>query len=537
MGCRLFACLTIVVIICLELLINIVAIPANYGQNSDLAEIPIHKRAVKSDIIEFNENDATAGIDIYTFTAEPGQELTIKFKQINIEFPADDVINIYSGAPEVVIDKSKTTEVQATITQAAFKQQTKRMPLLISSKRASGAFNQENVLIQTDQFYTADSNELTVMFNRNSFGTSGFTALVEARPIPESDSMLRRASRDGAASSQSDASFARAGYSFELCKILGDGLESNAGKVEKSNANRGTVTSHTEYNPDVGIDDAQIPLDYKDMTCSHEIESEGPIKISVRDMKLSDYDPSCAANHLEIQDLAADSSVMNVKLCDSDDIGTWEFSNNIKLTLKLGAFLSDAGGFLLQFNGTKDAKKEIVKDLSKPNKQEKLIQTQLDDEEQKVIITEESEESESSNKAPQNEVNKATNSQQKQSGGDLNGAQKPMPAILIVSTIVVAILLIIILSAAGAIACYRNYQQEKIINSMHERLSDIHGPGYTPVDGSHNSLSGLRKNTAPPIQPSNSQHIVVQKTPVLDEQSHKLLPSSPESSESKSSAK
>lgn len=516
MGCRLVACLTIVVIICLELLTNIVAIPANYGQNSDVTEIPIHKRSVKNDIVEFNNNDASAGIDIYTFTAEPGHELSIKFKQINIEFPADDVINIYSGTPEVVIDKSKTTEVQATITQAQFKQQTKRMPLLISSKRASGAFNQENVLIQTDQFYTADSNELTVMFNRNSFGSSGFTALVESRPIPQSETLLRRISRDGAGSSQSDAGL-RGGNSFPLCKIVaGGGLD----KMEKSIENRGTIRSHSEYNPEVGTDDAQIPLDYKDMWCSHEIESDGPIKITVNDMKLSDYDPNCAANHLEIIDLT--DSTNTLKLCDTDDTGDWEFSNNIKLTLKLGAFLSDAGGFLLQFNGVKDSPKKIVKDLSK-EKEAKLKKAQVLQEGIKDEVSDATnqENNEKPSKQPAVETKK----------GEEDAAQKPMPAILIVSTIVVAILLIIILSAAGAIACYRNYQQEKIINSMHERLSDIHGPGYTPVDGSHNSLSGLRKG------PVNTQHIVVQqKTPVLDEQSTRLL-SSPESSESKSSAK
>ena len=48
-----------------------------------------------------------------------------------------------------------------------------------------------------------------------------------------------------------------------------------------------------------------------------------------------------------------------------------------------------------------------------------------------------------------------------------------LPGFFIISCIVVAILLIVILSAAGAIACYRNHQQEQIITSMHERLSDI----------------------------------------------------------------
>jgi len=219
MGCRLVAFITIIVIICLELGINIIASPANYATRNNV-EIPIHKRKLKTgESVTFSSDLEQKSV--FTFQADVGQKLSIKFEEIGIDFPREDVINVYSGVPQQVsssIEKSKTTEVQSTITQAEFKLQTKRMPLLISSKSVKDTI--QDVLIRTDHFYKADANELTVLFDHSSNGH--FTAMVEASPAKikntaGSGGSLTRNLRDP--NEQNSVQY-ETGSSFALCGNL-----------------------------------------------------------------------------------------------------------------------------------------------------------------------------------------------------------------------------------------------------------------------------------------------------------------------------
>jgi hypothetical protein len=226
---------------------------------------------------------------------------------------------------------------------------------------------------------------------------------------------------------------------------------------------------------------------------------------------------------LLIEDLSESNvKVKQVRVCDEDDAAQFKFSNHIRLTLTLGTFLSDASGFIMRYNGTIKEEEEQVEptvinetttSVPTPGKSKKMKKTtrtginqNLDNDQSDISEPKTAKIVEVTDKTP---------------------PPGPYPGLFIISVIVVAILLIIILGAAGAIACYRNHQQEQIINSMHDRLSDIHGTGYSPVDGSHTSLRNKMR------MPENanlgvSGSIVVQKT---TEEDHRLL-SSPESSES-----
>ena len=101
MGCRLVACITVFVIICLELLTNIIAFPSNKIKND--VEIPIHKRKLETgEQYTFKSQDLDDIKSIHAFTAEPGEILSIKFESIEIDNPRYDVINVYSGTPQKV---------------------------------------------------------------------------------------------------------------------------------------------------------------------------------------------------------------------------------------------------------------------------------------------------------------------------------------------------------------------------------------------------------------------------------------------------
>merc|ERR1712032_266202 len=213
-------------------------------------------------------------------------------------------------------------------------------------------------------------------------------------------------------------------------------------------------------------------------------------------------------------------------------MGLWKFSNHVKLTLTLGMFLPDASGFRLTYamSEPKQISREAVEETT-AGIGKKKIQKSV-----RIGIMEAQIDENNSDFSEQTstEVKKVTEKEKPTAGTTTTKtAAGPYPGLFIISVIVVAILLIIILSAAGAIACYRNHQQEQIINNMHERLSDIQATGYSqysPVDGSHTSLKTKMR------MPDNanlgvsmvSGSIVCQKP---TEEDSRLL-SSPESSES-----
>lgn len=523
MGCRLVACITVFVIICLELLTNIIAFPSNKFNNSnDSVEIPIHKRSLKTgEQYTFKSQDFDDIKTIHAFSAEPGEILSIKFENIEIDNPRYDVINVYSGTPQPVSEKSKTTDVQSVLTQAQFRDQIKRMPLLISSKSASDTIH--HVLIQTDKLYQADSNELTVLFDKSHNGQ--FVAMIESKPakiksyqtrksIDGNDNFSRNA-RDPT-TNNNDVEY-DVGKSFSLCE------DYQTRKTSQTiTSNRGTITSHPEYKLLSPESETNLELEkYANSVCTAEIQAEGKIKIEVEDIQLSDYDINCSGQHLLIEDLT-NNNIKEVKLCDSDDALDFQFSNKIKLTLSLGTFLADASGFRLSYSAVVEKEPEVVEEQQEPEQRD-------DDEEEEKIVTTGKKLKRIQPVNIQNaeiiDGNPPVNKIIKSEGGN-NSPPKLLPGFLIISMIVVAILLIVILSAAGAIACYRNHQQEQIITSMHEKLSDIQGTGYSPVDGSHTSLRNKMNKMMPADQTGvGGGSIVCQK---VTEEDHRLL-SSPES--------
>lgn len=520
MGCRLVACITVFVIICLELLTNIIAFPSNKFNNN--AEIPIHKRQLKTgEQYTFKSQDFTDIKTIHAFSADPGEILSIKFESIEIDNPRYDVINVYSGTPQSssVSEKSKTTDVQSVLTQAQFKDQIKRMPLLISSKSASDTIH--HVLIETDKLYQADSNELTVLFDKSHNGQ--FMAMIESRPAnknydtrnADANSEFSRSARDPTQNAGDTVSSSPdVGKSFDLCRSVETHGTGKQGNERIFKRNHGTVISHPEYKSLSSESKPNLELEkYADTVCTAEIHAEGKIKIEVGDIQLSDYDLNCSGQHLLIEDLTNTNKIKQVKLCDSDDALDFQFSNKIRLTLTLGTFLADASGFSLRYNAVIE-KPEVEQEEPEKQREEKREETR----DETTVVT-------STGKKLKNliqpvnvqnaEVNEATEFVQQP-----KVPPKLLPGFLIISMIVVAILLIVILSAAGAIACYRNHQQEQIITSMHERLSDIQGTSYSPVDGSHTSLRNKLK-----MMPADGGSIVCQK---VTEEDHRLL-SSPES--------
>jgi hypothetical protein len=534
MGCRLVACITIAVIICLELLTNIVAVPAQYGNQNDAdVHIPIHKRSIEIDqpyTFESKDQPDDQLKTIYAFSADPKYRLSIKFESIEIDHTRDDVVNVYSGRPQYTNEKSKTTDVHSVITQAQFKEQTKRMPLLISSKSASDMI--ENVLILTEQFYDADSNELTVLFDKSFNGQ--FKAIVEAKEgsFLKNHGGLLRNSRDPASSNSDNIVPESDQKSFALCKdFLTDEFNPNidSAKAEVLTGYKsGVIRSHPEFG---STEDDSMKIErYANSVCKAEIKAEQPISIDVTDIKLADYDLQCTGHNLLVENLGCENGIDSectneVRICDENDKGLWKFSNHVRLTLTLGTFLSDASGFRLTYkvDEPKEITKEAVEETTTGKKKtQKVSRSNI----LEAQIEENPDVSEQAPTKPQTTtVVKAKTSSKNTGGGG------PYPGLFIISVIVVAILLIIILSAAGAIACYRNHQQEQIINNMHERLSDIQGTTgysqYSPVDGSNASLRTKipNKNLGVSIV---SGSIVCQKP---TEEDSRLL-SSPESSES-----
>jgi len=540
MGCRLVACITIAVIICLELLTNIVAFPAQYGnQNSEDVQIPIHKRSIEIDqpyTFESKDQPDDQLKTIYAFSADPKYRLSIKFESIEIDHTRDDVVNVYSGMPQYTNEKSKTTDVHSVITQAQFKEQTKRMPLLISSKSASDMI--ENVLILTEQFYDADSNELTVLFDKSFNGQ--FKAIVEAKEgsFLKNHGGLLRNSRDPASSNSDNITPESDQKSFALCKELGindfnPNIDSAKAEV-LTGYKGGVISSHLEFDPRSTGDDSMEIEKYAISVCKAEIKADQPISIDVTDIKLADYDLQCTGHNLLIEDLGCESGIdaectNEIRICDENDKGSWKFSNHVRLTLTLGTFLSDASGFRLTYKVSepKEVTKEAAEETTTGKKKgQKVLRSNI----LEAQIKENPDFSEQAPTKPQTTTVVKEPTSKKNTGG----GGGPYPGLFIISVIVVAILLIIILSAAGAIACYRNHQQEQIINNMNERLSDIQGTTgysqYSPVGGSHTSLR------TKPRMPDNanlgvsivSGSIVCQKP---TEEDSRLL-SSPESSES-----
>jgi len=543
MGCRLVACITIAVIICLELLTNIVAFPAQYGnQNSEDVQIPIHKRSIEIDqpyTFESKDQPVDQLKTIYAFSADPKYRLSIKFESIEIDHTRDDVVNVYSGMPQYTNEKSKTTDVHSVITQAQFKEQTKRMPLLISSKSASDMI--ENVLILTEQFYDADSNELTVLFDKSFNGQ--FKAIVEAKEgsFLKNHGGLLRNSRDPASSNSDNIVPESDKKSFALCKEIGTNEfnpNTDSAKAEVLTGYKGgIIKSHPEFDPRSSGDDSMEIEKYANSVCKAEIKADQPISIDVTDIKLADYDLQCTGHNLLVEDLGCGNGIgadctKEIRICDEDDKGTWKFSNHVRLTLTLGTFLSDASGFMMTYTvseppklreATEEKKKETT--TGKKNGQKVLRSN--------ILEANIEENSDFSEQAPLKAQTQTTVVKPPTSKKNASSSGGPYPGLFIISVIVVAILLIIILSAAGAIACYRSHQQEKIINNMQEHFSDIQTTGYSqysPVDGSHTSLkTKMRMPDNANVVVSNVSGSIVCQKPT--EENSRLL-SSPESSES-----
>lgn len=83
-------------------------------------------------------------------------------------------------------------------------------------------------------------------------------------------------------------------------------------------------------------------------------------------------------------------------------------------------------------------------------------------------------------KASQNEINVVKNESDAQS--------QATPMIFFVCAAVVAILLIVILAVAGIVACMRTHQQDQLISTLTEQLTNQQQQ-YTPVDGSLVSIN------------------------------------------------
>ena len=232
------------------------------------------------------------------------------------------------------------------------------MPLLISSKSASDTF--QNVLIHTDKLYQADSNELTVLFDKSYNGQ--FVAMIESKPAPktknfETRTSLTRNARDPNVNVDEQT---EKGQSLQLC---GDIDPADNGKTQSQGTikrNWGTITSHPGFNPGADSEPNLGIEEYADYTCTAVIEAQGDIKIEIEDMMLSDYDSTCSGSHLMIEDLT-NSDIKTLKFCDSDDaLQKFQFSDKIRVTLSLGTFLADAAGFRINYKATLVEKEEDV---------------------------------------------------------------------------------------------------------------------------------------------------------------------------------
>jgi len=483
MGCRVAAFITLLVIIGLDLLTNIAAVPASqhvakareearasrgnrYRRSTKEQDdvVPIHRREFKAAGESFSliEGQYSGnGLQAYEFRAPKDTRLSIEFQDIEFNSYSEDTLTAYSGPiPTTEWPKTKTTDFKGELQRKQFKEQMGKLPFLFST-RNPGDTLQEHAVVQLDTPYYADNNELVIAFEHATHGR-GFTALIQVHKVAEPTAQHRR--RDGGMEAHQAAS-------FPLCSR--DPLSEDDTEITQSaltgGVSTGTIISHREY--ENNSEESRMTK-FLDKTCSRQIKLDDAtsIELDIQTMRLTTSSDDCELAFLKVIDHGKGGRTE--KFCnDLHENKKYEFSNNIELILATGSWDMDLHGFQIMYTALKSDKDEEQPEIDQSP-------GQVDHDSQK-------EEPEST--TPQ--LNRAGMFAEKMARVDSTRSTtqeaKPLPAIFIVSVIVVAILLIIILAAAGAIACYRTHQQDEIINSLTEKIIQSNTPS---ADGSMASL-------------------------------------------------
>lgn len=487
MGCRVAAFVTLLVIIGVDLLTNIAAVPSPEHAAEALAEriagagrqrraaleediVPVHRKLDLGygDIYKFKPT-WKGHLEAFAFQSPSDTRLSVKFESVDLHNYAEDTVTAYSGiVPNTELVKSKTTAVNDEIQRKEFRSQMVRLPLLFTTRDPSQTF-QEHALVTINRAYFADANQMTVAFEHNAL-SKGFTALIEVHKVTQPDDTRGRRAELGGMPDPG---------SFSLCDAP-DVISSRQAVTSNKDGVIGTITSHPSF-PDEAMNKYNGRMD-----CKRSINlPSGRVKLEIIQMGLTTAEESCDTAYLEVTDSETGKSV---KFCDSSHQGkTYEFSNRIDLKLVPGDWTWDVQGFSIIYSVLKGQKE------SSENEEDKNPTTSNDKKTAGPDISIFDQRKDIPKAEPISDLETTADTSAdtiKTAGKKQNNAAQPLPAIFIISVIVVAILLIIILSAAGAIACYRTHQQDQIINSLTGRLivdSSENGTSFAP-DGSNNSL-------------------------------------------------
>lgn len=307
-------------------------------------------------------------------------------------------------------------------------------------------------LVEKGDVYYSDGSKLNLEFYHGYFndGDKGESFEIEVEQIEYEPIKNRASKRDN-----DDTSKLQKNSHFNLCDLQSKNLAS--GKLTATPLDftsfghdtsklTGEIWSTSEYQEDP---DTEIPSDIYSCSVEFKVNTGDAMKFDIKQMHISqDQGGSCRANKLVFSgDTVYEychGQEKNIKITPTDNKITVTFHHR-------GDEFVAANGFWFSYQVLKKEETDGNQESNEP-----------------------------SEPTPQAEITEKVRTLQQAKIND------PTPMIFFIGAAVVAILLIVILAVAGIVACMRTHQQDQLINTLTEQLTNQQ---YTPVDGSLVSLS------------------------------------------------